>query len=147
MIFRCLECKNPLIQWFGEQLEHYRCLNCGKEFMAEEQEFKISSTGGKKEVKREAFALIPVEALEALARVYGVGSEKYEEHNWRRGYNWSLSYSALQRHLNAFWRGEEIDSELQLPHIMQAAWHCFTLYIFSLEQRDFDDRFRSQISN
>lgn len=105
------------------------------------REFEVSATGGKKEVKQEAFALIPVEALETLARVYGRGAEKYEENNWRKGYSWSLSYSALQRHLNAFWRGEEIDSELQLPHIMLAAWHCFALFQFTLEQREYDDRF------
>lgn len=98
-------------------------------------------TGAAKGKKDEAFALIPAEALEDLARVYGFGAGKYDDHNWRRGYKWSLSYSALQRHLHRFWSGEDNDPESGLPHLAHAAWHCMTLLTFMREQRNKDDRF------
>lgn len=68
-----------------------------------------SSTGGQKGVKEEAFALIPVGPLQALARHYGRGAKKYAEHQWRQGFEWSKAYSAAQRHLNQFWSGEDLD--------------------------------------
>lgn len=87
-------------------------------------------TGGQKGKKPEEYALIPVEALAEIARVYGYGAEKYEPNNWRRGYAWSLSYSALQRHINAFWRGERTDPESGLHHLAHAAFHLLSLMTF-----------------
>lgn len=99
-------------------------------------------TGGQKGEKPEAYALIPVEALAEIARVYGYGARKYEPNNWRKGYAWSLSYSALQRHLNAFWASEETDPESGLAHLAHAAFHILTLFTFSTAQRyaEKDDR-------
>lgn len=49
------------------------------------------------------------------------------EDNWRRGYDWSLSYAALQRHAWAFWNREDIDEETGSKHLIAAAWHCLTM--------------------
>ena len=68
-----------------------------------------SATGGMKGVKLERFDLIPIGPLTELARHYGRGAEKYDNHQWRKGYEWSKSYSALLRHLTAFWNGENYD--------------------------------------
>ncbi len=68
-----------------------------------------SSTGGQKGVKLQRFDLIPVGPLTRLAEHYGRGALKYSDHNWRKGYEWSKSYAALQRHLTAWWNGEEYD--------------------------------------
>lgn len=76
-----------------------------------------SSTGGEKGTKDERYDLLPAGALATVARHYGIGARKYAAHNWRRGYEWSKSYAALQRHLNAFWGGEDIDDETQSPHM------------------------------
>lgn len=88
------------------------------------------ATGGQKDVKRARFGLIPPAFLHALAEVYGKGAEKYDVNNWRKGYDWEWSYSALQRHLQAFWGGEETDPESGQPHLAHAAWHCATLFEF-----------------
>ena len=101
----------------------------------------VSSTGGEKGTKPERYDLIPPEALEKVARHYGVGAQKYDDHNWRRGYEWSKSYAAMQRHAQAFWRGEDIDAETGSPHMAAVAFHAFTLLVFMDEQRAFDDRF------
>lgn len=102
----------------------------------------VSSTGGEKGTKPARYDLIPVEALEQVAMLYGKGAEKYSEHNWRKGYEWSKSYASLQRHVNAFWSGEDDDPEMQLPHLASVVFHAFTLMTFMNEQRAFDDRYK-----
>ena len=99
-------------------------------------------TGGQKGVKPERHDLIPAPALRQLALVYGKGAEKYDDHNWRRGYPWGWSYGALQRHLTAFWSGEDTDPESGLPHLAHAMWHCATLLTFMEEHPEEDDRFK-----
>jgi hypothetical protein len=104
----------------------------------------VSSTGGEKGTKAERHDLIPVEALATVARHYGVGAAKYEAHNWRRGYEWSKSYAALQRHATAFWSGEDIDEETGSPHMAAVAFHALTLLTFMEEQPGFDDRYKKE---
>lgn len=69
----------------------------------------VSPTGGEKGVKLERFDLIPIGPLTALARHYGRGALKYDNHQWRKGYEWSKSYAALLRHLTEFWNGQDYD--------------------------------------
>jgi hypothetical protein len=99
-------------------------------------------TGGQKGQKPEQMSLLPIEALQAVARVYAFGAEKYDRHNWRKGYAWHLSYDAVQRHLMAFWAGEDLDPESGEPHLAHVVFHALTLITFMAEHRDGDDRFR-----
>ncbi len=69
-----------------------------------------SSTGGEKGVKLQRFDLIPVGPLTLLAEHYGRGANKYDDHQWRQGYEWSKTYAAAMRHLTAFWGGENFDT-------------------------------------
>jgi hypothetical protein len=103
-----------------------------------------SPTGGEKGVKPERFDLIPVEALSIVAQLYGRGAQKYAAHNWRRGYEWSKSYAALQRHANLFWQGEDIDEEMDLPHMAAVVFHALALITFMEEQPQFDDRYKQE---
>lgn len=105
----------------------------------------VSSTGAEKGVKEERYDLLPKEALDAIARVYAFGAEKYADHNWRKGYEWSKSYAALQRHVTAFWSGETHDPESGLPHLGHAGFHIFAMLTWLAEQGEggeFDDRYR-----
>lgn len=99
-----------------------------------------SETGAQKGSKLDRFDLIPTEPLRLLAHHYGVGARKYAENNWRKGYKWSLSYAAMQRHANAFWSGEDIDEETGTPHIIAAAWHCFAMAQYMIDFKEYDDR-------
>ena len=101
-----------------------------------------SSTGGEKGVKPERHSMIPTDPLAVLARVYGYGAEKYSRDNWRKGYEWSKSYDAMQRHLQAFWGGEDHDPESGELHLGHAAFHVFTLIQFLSDHPDFDDRYQ-----
>ena len=104
-----------------------------------------SATGGQKGVKAERHDLMPKAGLDAIARVFAFGAEKYADHNWRRGYEWGKSYAALQRHLTAFWDGETHDPESGLPHLSHAGFHVLVLLTWLSEQGEgvdnpFDDR-------
>lgn len=105
-----------------------------------------ATTGGAKGSKDARFDLLPWEALAEIAKIYGFGAKKYDEHNWRKGYDWGLSYAALQRHLAAFWSGEDLDPESGLPHMAHAGWHCLTLLTFAVEHPELDNRFKKPLA-
>ncbi len=57
-----------------------------------------------------------------------------------KGTRWGRYYAAAQRHLNAFWAGEDMDPESGLPHLAHAMWCCATLLDYSKDHKDMDDR-------
>lgn len=97
-------------------------------------------TGAEKGRKLARYDLIPVRALELLAKHYGIGSKKYADRNWEAGYPWSWSFASLLRHAFAFWRGETLDPETGSPHLIAVAWHALALTTFSLRNLGTDDR-------
>lgn len=104
-------------------------------------------TGGKKGAKDEAYSMIPWEQMREVARVYLMGAKKYSRDNWRKGYDWSLSFDSLIRHAEAFWSGENLDPESGLPHPAHVVFHCLTLMYFMEHHPELDDRFISKIEN
>jgi hypothetical protein len=101
-----------------------------------------SATGGEKGRKPERYSLIPVGPLAELARVYGYGAQKYSDHNWRKGYPYSWSLDALQRHIEAFRRGENLDQESGLSHLAHANFHLMALQEFCNTGTGTDDRYK-----
>lgn len=99
-----------------------------------------SASGGEKGVKKQRYELIPAYPMTELARLYGRGARKYADHNFRRGYEWSKSFGALQRHANLFWSGEDIDLEMNLNHLISVAWHAYALTEFQAVHTAYDDR-------
>jgi hypothetical protein len=106
----------------------------------EEVRVRDPETGGEKGQKMAQLGAVDPAALMEVAKVAGFGAQKYARMNFVLGYQWSLSYDAMMRHLLAFWNGEETDPESGLPHLGHAAWHCLTLMTFSLRGRGTDDR-------
>lgn len=105
-----------------------------RELMADEEIRVYSDTGGSKGSKPARFDLIPTRALTLLAELYGIGADKYPPVNglddWRNGLPWSLVYAAAQRHLTAFWGGQDMDEGqggTGVPHLINVAWHCFNM--------------------
>jgi hypothetical protein len=96
--------------------------------------------GGVKGAKLARFDLVPPESEVELAQVYGKGSEKYEDRNWEKGFDWSLSIAAMERHIKKFKAGEDLDDETGLHHLAHAAWHCFALIAFRARGIGKDDR-------
>lgn len=112
----------------------------------QEERTTNATTGGQKGTKIERYDLIPAEPLRLLAELYGHGAKKYAERNWERGYNWSLSFAALQRHAWAFWSGEELipedpdDPTAGMPHLAAVAWHAFAMLEWCNTHIELDDR-------
>lgn len=97
-------------------------------------------TGGEKEQKQAQLGAVDPRALMEVAKVAGFGTRKYARFNFAKGYDWSLSYDALQRHLHAWADRQETDEESGLSHLAHAAWHCLALLTFTLRGRGTDDR-------
>jgi hypothetical protein len=98
------------------------------------------NTGGAKGQKPAQLGAIDPIALLALARVGGMGAEKYDRFNYLNGYKWSLSFDAALRHIMLMAAGEDFDEESGLPHATHAAWNLLTLTSFLLRKVGTDDR-------
>lgn len=99
-----------------------------------------ATTGAEKGTKLARYDLIPAGPLEELAKHYGRGSRKYADRNWEKGYEWSKSFAALNRHLWAFWNRENIDPETGSPHLAAVAWHAFAMLEYTRTHPELDDR-------
>lgn len=82
-------------------------------------------------------------ALEETARVLAFGAVKYQPYNWAKGIKYSRVFSALLRHLWAFWRGQKLDEETGIHHLAHAM--CCLMFLLHYEMnrrkyRNFDDR-------
>ena len=133
-----------------------------------------SSTGGQKGSKIERYDLIPTRPLRWLAVHFGKGARKYDDGQWRQGYPWSLTTSALMRHLEAFREGQDYDVCSNDPegckftdndgnpyepvepdtcynhtgshHIDAVMWHSFVLREFIETHPEHDDRYSTVLA-
>ncbi|WMI33255.1 hypothetical protein SEA_SLIMJIMMY_76 [Mycobacterium phage SlimJimmy] len=102
-----------------------------------------SATGGQKAGNRVRMSLVPGRELLDVAELYGKGAEKYSAWNWAKGYDWSLSFDALNRHLWAWWDGEEFDNGeggTGLEHLTAVVFHALALMYFRKHFPELDDR-------
>lgn len=83
-------------------------------------------------------------ALMAVAKVLEVGAEKYGEHNWKLGMQWSKVLGSLLRHTFKFMKGEDIDEETGLPHV--DLMHANTMFLcnYYREHKAYDNRFKKK---
>lgn len=63
------------------------------------------------------YNLLTPKAMGELAKVLTEGAKKYAPNNWQRGMSWNSVLDSLVRHLEAFKRGEDYDSETGLLHM------------------------------
>ena len=88
--------------------------------------------------------LVPPEAIIEAAKVFGFGAEKYGVNNWRidgDSTSWIRTYSSVQRHLNAWHGGEDIDPESGMSHLAHAATQIMILMTHAIEHPEVDDRY------
>ena len=98
-------------------------------------------TGGEKASKPAQLGTnIDPLALLVLGEVGPMGAQKYAPWNYLNGFDWGLSYNALQRHVNLFWAGEDKDYESGIRHMAHAAWHSLCLVSFDLRKLGTDSR-------
>ena len=93
------------------------------------------------------WSLIDWESLEEMVKVLEIGSEKYDDHNWKKGLPFNEVSESLLRHMFAFMKGEDNDKEsgkLHLAHVMCNA--MFLIYMHR-EKPEFDNRLTCEKTN
>jgi len=88
------------------------------------------------------YSLIPMEALDEVAKVFTFGATKYGDHNWRGGFNWTRLSSAVLRHISAWLRGETYDPESRCHHLAHAICGLLMLLSFAFTKSGKDDRYK-----
>lgn len=72
-------------------------------------------------IKKVPFSTVPTPIIAEIGLAMLEGACKYGRHNYRAiGVRTSVYYDAALRHLTAFWEGEDIDPDSNLPHIVKA---------------------------
>jgi len=96
--------------------------------------------------------LVPHELIEGVAKVLSYGANKYTvkdeqgnvitdgSNNWRKGMKWMDVVASLERHLNAFKKGEDTDSESGLYHLEHAATNIAFLLTYYKSHPELDNR-------
>jgi hypothetical protein len=91
--------------------------------------------------------LVPAFPLLEISRVFGFGAKKYGQNNWRRDadlYGWTRHYCSIQRHLNAWIDGEDLDPESGMPHLAHATTQLMILLQLTKDAPQCDDRFKKE---
>jgi hypothetical protein len=98
--------------------------------------------GGKKfDTNKPRWELLPYDAVRGVVDVLTDGAKKYSDRNWELGIAYGRVFGALQRHLTAWWQGENNDPESGRSHLDHAA--CELMFLSAYEKRGmigFDDR-------
>lgn len=96
--------------------------------------------GRKDDTGKDPWHLLPWDAVKGIVRVLAFGSKKYGDRNWENGMAWSRCFSALIRHLSAWWHGEGKDEETGYSHLWHAGACILFLIAFEIRQVGQDDR-------
>jgi hypothetical protein len=107
----------------------------------------MKQEGHKDDSNKARYDLIPAGPLHLLALLYTIGGVKYADENWRKGLSFKRLFGALMRHAWAWMRGQSIDPETGLHHMVCVAWCAFAIVELQLQHKrdDLDDRFRTAL--
>ena len=85
--------------------------------------------------------LVPPSAKHYMAQALADGARKYGAYNWRTGsINVSVYYAAMQRHMDAFWDGEDAAEDSGVHHVAHAMACCALLLDAMTVGKLVDDR-------
>ena len=68
----------------------------------ETEQMHTFASGAKRSELKPRYDLIPSVALEALARRYALGAERYGEYNWQKGLPFNDVFNHMQDHMEHF---------------------------------------------
>jgi hypothetical protein len=74
--------------------------------------------------------LLPPRPLVEIAEVLTDGATRYGEYNWAKGLKFSRLKAAMERHLLAWWAGEDLDPDSGRPHLAHLG--CELLFAMDL---------------
>ena len=125
---------------FGDLVTKNKEVPVADMFEVKDSVRRVEEQGRKDDTSKLRYELIPPFALEHLARIYTHGAQKYGDNNYRKGLRWSRVLGALERHLQAWRKGEDHDLESGELHLASVAWCAMTLIEYSLFRSELDDR-------
>lgn len=99
------------------------------------------SGGTKHDTGKARWDLVPWDAVGAFVDVLTLGAAKYTDRNWEKGIQYSRLFAATQRHLIAWWEGQDTDPESGRSHLAHAV--CNGLFLLAFVRRgrtELDDR-------
>jgi hypothetical protein len=82
----------------------------------------------------------PLHLLDGVNRVWTIGAKKYKEWNWTKGMAWTHPYNSMQRHMSAWFRGEDRDPETGESHLDHAICNLLMLKHYETHYVEGDDR-------
>lgn len=92
-------------------------------------------------IRKVPYSTIPAEVTAEVGLGMLEGALKYGRHNYRViGVRASVYYDAIQRHINAWWEGEDIDPESGLNHIVKLLTSGYVLRDAMINDNLVDDR-------
>jgi len=92
-------------------------------------------------IRKVPYSTVPSEVVAEMGLGLLEGALKYGRHNFRViGVRASVYYDAIQRHLNAWWEGEDLDPESELNHITKLLTSAAVLRDAMINERWTDDR-------
>ena len=116
------------------------------EIWQEEMDKHVAENGDEVAIKfdqdKVRMELLPVLPLEAVARVLTIGARKYDQDNWRKGFDYSRTYGAAQRHLSDWYKGIDLDDDTSENHLAHAICNLMFLLEFEHSGKGNDDRIK-----
>ena len=95
----------------------------------------MSEQGQKFDTNKPRMSLLPKGALNAVIRVLEFGATKYQENNWKHVPEAKTRYyDAMQRHIEAWWSGEQKDPETGEHHLAHAI--CCGMFLWWFDDMD-----------
>ena len=96
----------------------------------------MSEMQGKKlDQNKPRMSLLPKGALNAVIRVLEFGATKYQVDNWKHVPEAKTRYyDAMQRHIDAWWQGEQKDPETGEHHLAHAI--CCGMFLWWFDDMD-----------
>lgn len=136
----CPKCKSMNIYpegSFADGTEHYKCDDCKQPIR---YDYFHLVEGTKHDTDKIAWNLIDMPTFEKVVRVMMYGAAKYQKYNWKKGISFSRLYNASLRHITAFWKGEDLDTETGISHLAHAMCCLMFLEWHRENKKDLDDR-------
>ena len=98
---------------------------------------QTATTGGRKfDGGKLEYGLLPPHALEETVKVLTFGAQKYERGNWQRVPDAKRRYfDAMERHIWAWKKGEQMDPETGINHLAHAM--CCLMFLYEHDIIDF----------
>lgn len=96
--------------------------------------------GAKHDAGKLRYSLLPVHPIAHIVKVLTLGATKYTDRNWEKGFPWSDIYDATKRHLEAWWDGQDLDTETSITHLAHAACNLLFLIEFEKTHKELDNR-------